>query len=96
MRTNADFLTGQRKDNSKVPQWSEFACYIRNHTPSAVSLRVPFFSLENSAKIGDVELDALKARNRILYASSPDESRPGATVSATPPSGAEGPDDWRS
>lgn len=96
MRTNADFLTAQRKDNAKAPQWSEFACYIRNHTPSAVSLRVPFFSLENSAKVSDAELEALKARNRMRYASHPDESRPVATVPATPPSGAAEPDDWRS
>jgi hypothetical protein len=101
MRTPPDFLNGQRKHNGKPPQWSEFACYVRNHTASAASLRVPFFSVEKSPAIDDAEHKLLRERNRQRYASSPDEKRP-----AAPEPGAPGPvvpspvteqgDDWRS
>lgn len=101
MRTSPEFLNSQRKHNGRPPQWSEFACYIRNHTASAVSLRVPFFSVENAPTISTAEHDLLRERNRQRYATVPATTRPAAvrpvaTGPVTPPPGADQGDDWRS
>ena len=68
MRTTPDFLVAQRKDNANPPRWSQFACYVRNQTPSAVSLQVPFGTLESAPKMSAKRLTKLKARNRARYA----------------------------
>lgn len=60
MRTTSDFLMSMRKRASET----EFACYVRNHTSSAMSLRVPLGRAEREPQM-DVAADtALKERVR--------------------------------
>ena len=81
MRTTPDFLSAQRKDSANPPRWSQFACYVRNQTPSAVSLQVPFGTLERAPKMSAKALTKLKARNRKRYAIDPEQSQTAANTS---------------
>lgn len=64
METNHEFIAAQRKDSREPPNWSQFACYVRNFTDSAVSLTVPFYQLENLPEMSDEEHQQLVSRNR--------------------------------
>lgn len=46
MRTTADFVFNQSKDTSNPPHFTYYAAYIKAHTPSALSVRVPFYALD--------------------------------------------------
>jgi hypothetical protein len=63
MRCDADFILAQKRDG-RPPKWAQFACYVRNFTGSAVSLTVPFFTLESMPQMTPTEHQALLTANR--------------------------------
>ena len=79
METTPELLKAQRRDSADPPQWTQLACYVRNFTPQAVSITVPFYTLENMPQMTAAEHRALLARNRERVSSSKSEA------SATPP-----------
>lgn len=96
MRSTPDFIAAMKKHRSAT----EFACFVRNATESAVRLRIPFGALERAPTMNAAEHAALLARNRLRYAASPAAPRPAAT--GPDRSGQDAPpppvqaDDWRS
>ena len=107
MRSTADFLIGQRKDRNSPSRWTQFACYVRNHTAHALSLEVPFGALENAPKMIPGALAQIKTLNRARYASplavpsadtppkataQPGEPRPAATRPEPPQPATTAPD----
>ena len=60
MRTTSDFLMAMRKRANDT----EFACYIRNHTASALSLRIPLGRAEREPQMDAAAYAALKERVR--------------------------------
>jgi hypothetical protein len=64
METTPEFLKAQRRDNADPPKWTQLACYVRNYTPQAVSITVPFYALENMPRMTPPEHAALLERNR--------------------------------
>lgn len=64
MRTSADFITGM----SKRARSSEFACYVRNYTGSALRLEIRFGSLEAAPRMSGQEQKQLIANNREKFA----------------------------
>lgn len=84
-RTTPEFLFSRKKDNRDPsnPKWTEWACYIRNVTPHAISINVPFHALRDAPKMSEASYQTLLARNRTRYAADPDEE--GAAPSNSPP-----------
>lgn len=60
MRTTPEFISAMRKHE----QATEFACYVRNFTPAAMRLTIPFGTLEGAPQMTDEELHHLIVRNR--------------------------------
>ena len=60
LRCTPEFILAQAKDGDGTA----FAAFARNITPAAVSMRVPFFTMENMAAMSDAKLAELLARNR--------------------------------
>lgn len=60
MRTTGDFLMATRKHNHET----EFACFVRNHTPSAIKLTLPLLLAEREPKMSVADFANLKARVR--------------------------------
>ncbi len=100
MGTTHDFIARARKRRTET----EFAVYIRNSTPSAVTLTVPFGSLERMPTMDSDAIARVAVQNRERYgatrpdppppaAASPDRQRPAA---ASPSSEVGSSDDWRS
>jgi hypothetical protein len=87
MRTTPDFLTSQKKDRRQPPQWTQFACHIRNHTSHALSLEISFGVMERAPKMSPATLAKVKALNRARYA-----TQPPTTPSDTPPPGTSCPE----
>jgi hypothetical protein len=63
MRCDPQFILDQKRDG-RPPKWAQFACYVRNFTGSAVSLTVPFFTLESMPQMTPAEHQALLTANR--------------------------------
>jgi len=63
MRTTAQFITSMRKHAHST----EFAAYIRNVTPTAICLEIPFGTLEAAPRMTKQEHAALIERNTQLY-----------------------------
>lgn len=72
MRTDAEFLLGQQKDGRSTPKWTQFACHVRNLTPTAVSVTVPFGTLENAPTMSRQAHQELLQRNRARFGVRPD------------------------
>jgi hypothetical protein len=100
MGTTHEFVAGVRKRARET----EFAAYVRNVTPAAISLNVPFGTLETMPRMSEAMGARVVARNRARYAAgpaaprqattNPDPPRPAAASPAlTDPDAA---DDWRS
>ena len=70
MRCEPEFLQGMRKRKDKT----EFACYIRNFTPSPVRLTVPLGEMERRPKLTDSEYEALLEANRGRYSAGEGEA----------------------
>ena len=60
MRTTPTFILEQHKHQGGT----QFACHIRNHTAAALSLAVPFGTLEAHPPMNDAAYQQLQARNR--------------------------------
>jgi hypothetical protein len=63
MRTPADFIGATRKREAST----EFACYVRNRTDTAVRLTVPFGTIEAAPEMSEATLAELLALNRGRY-----------------------------
>lgn len=85
MRTTPEFIATQRKDTRVPPRATQFACYVRNHTATAVSLTVPFGSLETATAMSDHAFAMVLARNRDRHAVRPALSRPAEAGPVPPP-----------
>ena len=72
MRTTADFITGM----TKRARSSEFACFVRNYTGSAVRLDIQFGALEAAPKMPAEKHRQLIAKNRERYAALGDQPSP--------------------
>lgn len=88
LRSTPDFLLSQVRDSRdrRNPQWTNWACYVRNVTPRAVSITVPFYALRDAPKMSEASYHQLLARNRARYAADPD---PAAPAPESPPAGQE-------
>jgi hypothetical protein len=60
MRTSPEFIANQRKRRDHT----QFATYIRNHTDEALSLSVPFGSLDKKDKMDEEDFEILRERIR--------------------------------
>jgi hypothetical protein len=65
MRCTPEFLLGMKKH--EAARITQFACWVRNTTPSAIRLNVPLGMMEAQPKIDPRVLAALFRRNRELY-----------------------------
>jgi hypothetical protein len=87
METTPEFLKAQRRDGRDKPEWTELACYVRNYTPNALSLTVPFYALENMPQMTAAEYaEMLKANQQRVSSYSPTPEKPiGPTLTPRPP-----------
>jgi hypothetical protein len=100
MGTTHEFVANVRKRRHET----DFAAYVRNLTPAAIALTVPFGTLEAAPRMTSATLARVLARNRERYAASPGAPRPAATSPDPPlPTAAsataadqDAADDWRS
>jgi hypothetical protein len=105
MGTTHEFISSMRKR----PKITEFAAYVRNVTPDAIRLTVPFGTLEGAPRMSRSSFELLLRCNRERYAANPalprpsppnlDTARPSATEAAHTPTAAPTTppdDDWRS
>ena len=76
MEATPEFLKAQRRDAAEPPKWTQLACYVRNYTTQAVSLTVPFYTLENMPQMTSAEYRALLERNRARVSSLTTSSHP--------------------
>ena len=67
MRCKAEFIASQRKHEDQTT----FAAYIRNLTPTALSLSVPFGTIDRMPQMTPTAQAALRERNRQSYAAAP-------------------------
>jgi hypothetical protein len=78
MRTTSEFIG----EMHKLAHSTEFACFVRNYTGSAVRLKIPFGALEKAPRMSAEDHAQLIARNHHRY----------ATFQKEPPAGTD-PDD---
>lgn len=97
-RSTPDFLFSQEKDGGAEPQWSNWAIHVRNVTPRAVSITVPFYALRDAPKMSEASYQHLLARNRARYAADPEQQQEepaapatGEETARTPPAAARPP-----
>ena len=80
METAPEFIGAQRKDSAKPPKWTQFAVYVRNYTQSALSLTIPFYTLEKMPVMSDEAhaaiLEANKRRVAAIAAPTPKPAEP--------------------
>jgi hypothetical protein len=81
MRCNTEFITGQRKHADHTT----FAVYIRNVTPTALSLTVPFGTIDHMARMSSAAHTMLRDRNRARYATACTRTTEPTPASADPP-----------
>jgi hypothetical protein len=97
MGTTHEFVAGVHKHSHST----EFATYVRNLTPAAITLNVPFGSLETAPRMSEAAHAQLIVRNRQRYAARRDEPRRAATGHDAPRQAAttldqDAVEDWRS
>jgi hypothetical protein len=63
MHSEPEFLQGMRKHRDRT----EFACFVRNHTPQPIRLTVPLGEMERRPKLTDAQYAVLIERNRERY-----------------------------
>jgi hypothetical protein len=68
MRTSSDFIAAQKKDRDRT----SFACYVRNFTPQAISITVPFGTLERQPTMSTTAYERLCQSNRARISMSTD------------------------
>ena len=99
MRVDDAFIMAQRKDSHDPPQWAQFATFVNYVTERAVSITVPFYTLENMPKMSPAEHRDLLERNRARVSSPPkraaepeavpEPAKPTTRSTPPPPSKAE-------
>lgn len=72
MRTTPTFILEQHKGMKET----HFACYVRNLTPIALSLAVPFGTMEKEATMSDDAYRALLDANRTRVSDTPSKESP--------------------
>ena len=97
MRCRPEFITGQRKQSNTTC----FATYVRNVTPSALSLSIPFGTLDRMPRMSADAQARLRDRNRQRYTVEPKAQQVlkdnGALADpAVPPQISSEEDDWSS
>lgn len=90
LRTTAQFILDQTRDPRRPPQFTEYACYVRNQTSHAVSIRVPFYTLEHQPTMDAHAHWTVRRRNReaigiLPELPAPSRSSPPADSSTTVP-----------
>jgi len=69
MRTANDFISSMRKREKST----EFAAYVRNETPTAVRLEVPFGTMEAAPRMSNEAYRRLIQRNRAKYSADAED-----------------------
>ena len=72
MRTTSEFIADMRKHAHST----EFSCFVRNYTGSAVRLKVPFGALERAPRMSPKQHGQLLARNHQRYATLKEPAEP--------------------
>jgi hypothetical protein len=72
MRCEEEFLQSMRKH----AKHTEFACFVRNITPSPLRLTVPFGTMESRPRLSEVEYEELLALNRSRYCATAADQQP--------------------
>jgi hypothetical protein len=81
MNTDINFLTSRKKQAKRT----QFACYVRNLTDQAISISVPFGTLEAEPRMSDEAYGRVIARNRQRLAPPIEEARDPTSDPANPP-----------
>jgi hypothetical protein len=95
MRCKSEFIAAQRKHDDHTT----FAAYVRNLTPTALSLSVPFGALDRQPYMSAPARAALRERNRERYATRPaavSTAAPHKTIADEPASAADDNENWMS
>jgi hypothetical protein len=79
MRTEPEFLLSMRKHTKST----DFACFIRNVTPQAIALTVPFGQMEGRPRMSTGQQQEMIRQNRGRVAGV--TTTPAATTAAPPP-----------
>jgi hypothetical protein len=66
MNCDPEFLQSMRKGKG----YTQFACFVRNHTKRPIALTVPFGQMEKQEKITREELEQVLAQNRMRYSAT--------------------------
>ncbi len=69
MRTTPEFITGMTKERSQT----SFAAYVRNITPQAMKLTIPFGTAEGMAQMSDESFEVLLNASRKRLSPQPVE-----------------------
>lgn len=78
MRTRPSVL-----DTAKEPNRFNMACYVKDHTPHALTFSFPYGVVENASKLSDAEHSALRAENRRKFgATAPTQEEPLSAATA--------------
>jgi hypothetical protein len=67
LRCDPDFLLAQKKR----AEYAEFACYVRNYTARALSVRIPLGYVESLPQLEATDLSFLLEENRERYSAPP-------------------------
>jgi len=89
LRTTPQFILDQKRDPRRPPHFTEYACYVRNQTEHAVSIRVPFYTLENQPTMDNLAHQILRQVNRNMVGILP-EAPPGSAAPDEPASSQSG------
>jgi hypothetical protein len=89
MRCRPEFITSQRKHDDRTT----FAAFVRNLTPSALSLTVPFGSLDRLSQMAPAAHADLRERNRRRYSAEPNAKAAMASSKTPTPQAQPGTED---
>jgi hypothetical protein len=92
MRCKPDFIAAQRKSREAT----NFAAFVRNLTPTALSLSVPFGSIDQIPRLADEVHRALRDRNRQRYAVANAAEQQSSPAHPEAPTAVTGEEDWSS
>ncbi len=67
LRSDSEFLLSQRKERGHT----EFACFVKNYTGKALSVRIPLGFVESLPQLDRIEYGELLEQNRALYSEPP-------------------------
>ena len=81
MRCSSDFLLAQRKER----EHTEFACFIKNYTMTALSVQIPLGFVESLPTLAYEEYQELVDNNRAQYSAPPMITPPTPVLRPQPP-----------